>query len=83
MKKIIKNFPFLQYFFSLFCYCSDLTIIDHIYTNHFLNNDMYSGIVTADISDQVPVFLISNDLKFKLHKIRSFLMFSWSKVMKD
>ena len=27
---------------------NDATIIDHVKTNHFLNNDMHSGIVTAD-----------------------------------
>ena len=39
-----------------------MTIIDHINTNHFLNNDMHSGIITADISDHFPIFLISKDL---------------------
>ena len=41
---------------------SNATIIDCINTNHFLNNDMYSGIITADISDYFPIFLISKDL---------------------
>ena len=41
---------------------NDATIIDHINTNHFLNNDMHSGIITADISDHFPIFLISKDL---------------------
>ena len=31
-------------------------------TNHFLNNDMHSGIITADIKDRFPIFLISKDL---------------------
>ena len=38
------------------------TIIDHINTYHFLNNDMHSRIITADISDHVAIFLISKDL---------------------
>ena len=41
---------------------NNATIIDHINTNHFLNNGMYSGIITADISDHFPFFLISKDL---------------------
>ena len=41
---------------------NNATIIDHINTNHFLNNYMRSGIVTADISDHFPIFLISKDL---------------------
>ena len=39
-----------------------MTIIDHINTNHFLNNDIHSGIVTADISDHFPIFLILKDV---------------------
>ena len=38
------------------------TIIDHINTNHFLNNYMHSGIITAGISDHFPIFLILKDL---------------------
>ena len=41
---------------------NNATIIDHINTNHFLNNGMHSGIITADISDHFPIFLISKDL---------------------
>ena len=41
---------------------SNATIIDHINTNHFLNNYMHSGIITADISDHFPIFLISKYL---------------------
>ena len=41
---------------------NNATIIDHINTNHFLNNYMNSGIITADISDHFPIFLISKDL---------------------
>ena len=41
---------------------NNATIIDHINTNHFLNNDMHSGTITADISDHFPIFLISKDL---------------------
>ena len=41
---------------------SNATKIDHINTNHFLNNKMHSGIITADISDHFPIFLISKDL---------------------
>ena len=41
---------------------NNATIIDHINTNHFLNNYMHSGIITADISDHFPIFLISKDL---------------------
>ena len=37
---------------------NNATIIDCINKNHFLNNDMYSGIITADISDYFP--FISN-----------------------
>ena len=37
---------------------NNATIIDHINTNHFLNNYMHSGITTADISDHFPIFLI-------------------------
>ena len=38
------------------------TIIDHINTSHFLNNYMHSAIITVDISDHFPIFLISKDL---------------------
>ena len=41
---------------------NNATIIDHININHFLNNDIHSGIMTADISDHFPIFLISKDL---------------------
>ena len=41
---------------------NNATIIDHINTNHFLNNYMHSEIITADISDHFPIFLISKDL---------------------
>ena len=41
---------------------NNATIIDHINTNHFLNNYMHSGIITADISDHFPIFPISKDL---------------------
>ena len=41
---------------------NNATIIDHINTNHFLNNYMHSGIITADISGHFPIFLISKDL---------------------
>ena len=41
---------------------NNATIIDHINTNHFLNNYMHSGIISADISDHFPMFLISKDL---------------------
>ena len=41
---------------------NNATIMDHINTNHFLNNDMHSGIITADISHHFPIFLISKDL---------------------
>ena len=41
---------------------NNVTIIDHININHFLNNDIHSGIMTADISDHFPIFLISKDL---------------------
>ena len=42
---------------------NNATIIDHINTNHFLNNDMHSGVITADISDHFPVFVFSKYLK--------------------
>ena len=38
---------------------NNAAIIDHI---DFLNNDMSSWIITADISDHFPVFLISENL---------------------
>ena len=41
---------------------NNATIIDHINTNHFLNNYLHSGIIRADISDHFPIFLISKDL---------------------
>ena len=41
---------------------NNATIIHHINTNHFLNNGMHSGIITADISDHFSKFLISKDL---------------------
>ena len=41
---------------------NNATIIDHINTIHFLNNDMHSGIKTPDISDHFSIFLISKDL---------------------
>ena len=37
---------------------NNATIIDHINTNNFLNNDMHSRIIKADISDHFPIFLI-------------------------
>ena len=41
---------------------NNATIIDHINTNHFLNNDMHSRIITADFSDHFPIFLLSKNL---------------------
>ena len=41
---------------------NNATIIHHINTIHFLNNDMDSGIITPDISDHIPIFLISKEL---------------------
>ena len=41
---------------------NNATITDHINTNHFLNNGVHSGIVTTDISDHFPIFLISKYL---------------------
>ena len=38
------------------------TMIDHISINHFLDNDMHSGIIAADLSDLFPTFLISEEL---------------------
>ena len=35
--------------------------IDHIYTNSYINTDVFSGIIETDISDHFPVFLIDND----------------------
>ena len=37
---------------------NNATIIDYINTNNFLNNDMHSRIIKADISDHFPIFLI-------------------------
>ena len=56
-----QKFPFFAMILFFFYYCSDATIVGHINKNHFLNNDMYCGIVTADVSDHIPIFLISND----------------------
>ena len=41
---------------------NNATIIDYINTNHFLNNDMHSGIVTVDILDHFTIFIIPKDL---------------------
>ena len=41
---------------------NNATIMDHINTNHFLNNDMHSGLITAEISNHFPKYLISKDL---------------------
>ena len=41
---------------------NNATIIDYINTNHFVNNDVHSGIIVADISDQFPIFLTSKNL---------------------
>ena len=41
---------------------NNATMIDHINTNHFLDNDLHSGIITADISDLFPTYLISEEL---------------------
>ena len=40
---------------------SNATIIDHILTNSFLDQDGFTGIVKTDISDHFPIFLISNE----------------------
>ena len=47
--------------------CNNVTIIDHINTNHFLNNNMHSGIL-----DHFPIFLTSKDfiLDFSNEPIR-------------
>ena len=37
---------------------NNATMIDHINTNNFLNNNMHSRIIKADISDHFPIFLI-------------------------
>ena len=42
---------------------NNATILEHITTNHFLNNYMYFGIITADISDYFPY--IPNCKRFK------------------
>ena len=41
---------------------NNATMIDHINTNNFLDNDLHSGIITADISDLFPTSLISEEL---------------------
>ena len=41
---------------------NNAAIIDHLNPNHFLNNYIHSGIITADISDHFPILLISKDL---------------------
>ena len=39
---------------------SNETIIDHDLTESFLNTDCSTGIIKIDISDQFPIFLISD-----------------------
>ena len=43
---------------------STATLIDHIYTNHFSNQDK-SGIIIFDISDHLPIYCIINITKQK------------------
>ena len=40
---------------------SNVTIIDHILTNSFLNTVCFSGMIKSEISDHFPIFLISNE----------------------
>ena len=39
------------------------TCIDHIYTNSFVNKEQLSGIITTDISDHFPVFIVDKNVK--------------------
>ena len=42
---------------------TSLTCIDHIYTNSFINHDIYSGIIKTDISDHFSVFIVDKNIK--------------------
>ena len=42
--------------------CDNNLTYYNINTTHFLNNDIHSGIITTDISDYFPIFLISKYL---------------------
>ena len=41
---------------------NNATIIDHVNTNYFLNNGVHPEIITTNIPDHFPIFLISQDL---------------------
>ena len=49
-----------------------------IYTNSYINTDVFSGIIETDISDHFPVFLIDNKkpiaLRFATLEARVFLL---------
>ena len=47
---------------------NNATVIDHILTNTFINNDYKSGIIKTDISDHFPVFIIADAELNKTHK---------------
>ena len=42
---------------------NSMTCIDHIYTNSFINQELFSGIIKTDISDHFPVFIVDKNLK--------------------
>ena len=39
-----------------------MTCIDHIYTNSFINQELYSGIIKTDIADHFPVFIVDKNM---------------------
>ena len=40
-----------------------MTCIDHIYTNSFVNQELFTGIIKTDISDHFPIFIIDKNLE--------------------
>ena len=39
------------------------TIIDHIFTNDFSSQNLLSGVITTDISDHFPIFIVNKEVK--------------------
>ena len=39
-----------------------MTCIDHIYTNLFINQELYSRIIKTDIADHFPVFIVDKNM---------------------
>ena len=40
-----------------------MTCIDHIYTNSFINQELFTGIIKMDLSDHFPVFIIDKNVE--------------------